>query len=87
MDTKLERYHLENAATDAFRRICLTEVDIGEGLTTTLAQILEDEARARCENLLRGHIEHAKVQDDIEDRIKRDVLLLKSNEKPEELII
>jgi len=87
MDTKLERYFLESAATDNFRRICLLRHNVGEGLTMTFAEILEEEARARCANLLREQIEVRKEQSDISERLERSALLIKSKKKPDELII
>jgi len=87
MDTELDRYFLETAATDAFRRICLLEVDIGGGRTIPLSEILEEEARERCKRLLRGHIEALSKQSDISSQLKAEALRLKGTDKPPVLVI
>jgi hypothetical protein len=87
MDSELDRHFLESAATDLFRRVCLLEVDIGGGRTIPLSEILEAEARARCERLLRGHIEALSKQSDMSDHLERESLRLKGTEKPVDLVI
>jgi hypothetical protein len=87
MERELDRYFLETAATDLFRRVCLLEVDIGGGRTIPLSEILEEEARERCKRLLRGHIEALTKQVEISSHIKLEALRLKGTEKPPDLII
>lgn len=61
MDPDTSKRMQSEAMTDAFRIVCLLEIDVGIGMLP-LGDIVEAEAKARAERIIGEHLEIKKKQ-------------------------